>query len=99
MVNTSCFAPSPSFTYGDESRVDPNLRQEGTNDWDVALFKTTNFGPGERLGVQFRAEFFNLFNRPQFGPPATTQGVSGFGVVSSQVNNPRLIQFALKFLF
>lgn len=97
--NTSCFIPSPSFTYGTESRVDPNLRQEGMNDWDVAFFKTTNFGPSERMGVQFRAEFFNLFNRPQFGPPGTTQGTASFGVVSSQVNNPRLVQFALKFMF
>jgi hypothetical protein len=97
--NTACFVQSAPFTYGTESRVDPNLRQEGTNNWDVSLFKTTNFGPAERLGLQFRAEFFNLFNRPQFGAPGTTQGTSSFGVVSSQVGNPRLIQFALKFLF
>lgn len=97
--NTSCFSLSAPFTYGTESRVDPNLRQEGTNNWDFALFKNTNFGPAERFGVQFRAEFFNLFNRPQFGPPATTVGLSNFGLVSSQVNNPRLVQFALKFLF
>lgn len=97
--NTSCFSQSAPFTYGTESRVDPNLRQEGENNWDVSLFKTTNFGPGERLGVQFRAEFFNFFNRPQFGTPGQTQGTSGFGVVSSQIGTPRLVQFALKFLF
>ncbi|MGH9403282.1 MAG: carboxypeptidase regulatory-like domain-containing protein, partial [Terriglobia bacterium] len=90
--NTACFTQPLAFTYGDESRVDPRLRIEGTNNWDVALFKTTNFGANERMGVQFRAEFFNLFNRPQFGPPGQTQGTSGFGVVSSQVNNPRLVQ-------
>lgn len=97
--NTSCFVQSASFTYGTESRVDPNLRQEGTNNWDLSLFKNTNFGRGERLGLQFRAEFFNFFNRPQFGAPGATQNTSGFGVVSSQVGNPRLVQFALKFLF
>ncbi|MGH9397499.1 MAG: TonB-dependent receptor domain-containing protein [Terriglobia bacterium] len=97
--NTSCFVQSAPFTYGSESRVDPNLRQEGTDNWDVSLFKTTNFGPAERLGVQFRAEFFNIFNRPQFGAPGGTQNTSGFGVVNSQVGNPRLVQFALKFLF
>jgi hypothetical protein len=97
--NTSCFQLSAPFTYGDESRVDPNLRQEGMNNWDFALFKNTNFGPAERFGVQFRAEFFNLFNRPQFGAPATTVGVSNFGLVSTQINNPRLIQFALRFMF
>jgi hypothetical protein len=97
--NTSCFAQPPAFTFGDESRVDPNLRMQGVNNFDFALFKNTNFGPGERLGIQFRAEVFNLFNTPQFGPPGETFGTGQFGVVSSQVNNPRLIQFALKFLF
>jgi Carboxypeptidase regulatory-like domain len=97
--NTACFTQPPSFTFGDESRVDPILRMQGINGFDVALFKTTNFGPRERLGVQFRAEFFNLFNTAQFGPPGETFGTPQFGVVSSQVNNPRLVQFALKFLF
>ncbi len=97
--NTSCFTQPPAFTFGDESRVDPILRMQGINDWDFAIFKNTNFGPGERMGLQFRTEFFNLFNTPQFGPAGTTVGTSQFGVVSSQVNNPRLIQFGLKFLF
>jgi phosphoglycerate dehydrogenase-like enzyme len=61
------------------------------------LFKNTNIT--ERLRIQFRTEVFNLFNTPQFGPPATTVGVAGFGVVGSQVNNARLIQFGLKLLF
>ena len=34
-------------------------------------FKTTNFGPEDKLGLQFRTEFFNTFNRVQFGPPNT----------------------------
>jgi hypothetical protein len=97
--NTSCFSLSPSFTYGDESRVDPTLRQQGINNFDFALFKNIEFGPGEKYDVQFRTEVFNLFNTPEFGPPGTTVGLSTFGVVSSQVNNPRLIQFALKFMF
>jgi hypothetical protein len=97
--NTSCFTQPTPFTFGNESRVDPILRMQGINNFDVALFKTTNFGPGERMGLQFRAEFFNFFNTPQFGPPGETYGTSGFGIVSSQVNNPRLVQFALRFMF
>ena len=84
---------------GSEAKVDPYLRMQGINNFDFALFKNTNFGPGERLGLQFRAEVFNLFNAPQFGPPGTSLGTAPFGVVSSQVNNPRLIQFALKLMF
>jgi hypothetical protein len=67
--------------------------------WNWAVFKRTFFGPEERMYIEFRGEFFNLFNRPQFGPPNTSRGSNTFGVVSSTVNNPRLIQFGLKFAF
>jgi hypothetical protein len=72
---------------------------QGMNNFDFAVFKNTNFGPAERMTVQFRAEVFNLFNRPQFGPPGSSLGTAQFGVVSSQVNNPRLIQFGMKLMF
>ncbi|HUO33353.1 MAG TPA: TonB-dependent receptor [Candidatus Acidoferrum sp.] len=111
--NTSCFAAPPAYGYGSEARVDSSLRAAGINNWDIAIFKTTNFGPDNKLGLQFRTEFFNTFNRVQFGFPGTgfngvntplspgnlNPGNNGFGSVTSQVNNPRLIQFALKFLF
>jgi hypothetical protein len=90
------------WSFGNEPRVDATLRGAGINNWDIAIYKTTNFGPDNRLGLQFRTEFFNAFNRVQFGPPNTAccaSNNSSFGFVSSQLNNPRLIQFALKFLF
>jgi hypothetical protein len=95
--NTSCFALPPAFTFGSESRFDPTLRSDGIANWDFALFKTTQVA--ERYSVQFRTEFFNLFNRVQFGQPGLTDGNPSFGVVSSQSNNPRLIQFALRFIY
>jgi hypothetical protein len=49
--------------------------------------------------MQFRAEAFNLTNTPQFSPPATAQGAAGFGAVSSQNNQPRIVQLALKLRF
>jgi Carboxypeptidase regulatory-like domain len=106
--NQNCFTAPGAWAFGDESRVDPTIRGAGINNWDIAVFKTTNFGPDERLGLQFRSEFFNTFNRVQFGlpnsaccyDPATKTGNNAsFGIVNSQLNNPRLIQFALKFLF
>ena len=69
-------------------------------DLDFSLVKDTSVT--ERVSVQFRAEAFNLFNRVQFGPPGqifTANSNSAFGVITSQVNNPRLIQFGLRLNF
>jgi len=102
--NSACFAAPPDFTFGNESRVDSHLRAQGINNFDFALFKRTPFGSDERFALEFRTEFFNLFNRTQFAPPNTTCCTSNnknFGVVTSTAagTNPRLVQFALKFLF
>jgi hypothetical protein len=99
--NTACFTAPPDFTFGNESRTDSTLRGSGVRNFDFALFKRTRFGPDEKLGIEFRTEFFNLFNRTQFAPPNTSVTSSNFGVVSSTYpgTNPRLIQFGLKFAF
>lgn len=97
--NTACFIAPPDFGFGTESRVDSHLRQDGVKNFDFAMFKRTTFGPGERMNVEFRTEFFNIFNHPQFAAPNTTQVSPNFGVVTSTLGNPRLIQFGLKFAF
>jgi len=99
--NTACFTQPADFTFGNESRADPTLRGSGVRNFDFALFKRTRFGPDERLGIEFRSEFFNIFNRTQFAPPNASFSSSNFGVVSSTEpgTNPRLIQFGLKFVF
>jgi hypothetical protein len=101
--NTTCFAAPADFTFGDESRVDANLRADGVNNFDFAIFKRIFFGEG-RAGLESRVEFFNLMNRPQFGPPNTTcctTNNANFGVVTSTApgTNPRLVQFAVKLFF
>jgi len=99
--NTACFVSPADFTFGDESRTDAHLRGPGVNNFDFALFKRTQFGPDNRLGLEFRSEFFNMFNRTQFAPPNTSVGSSNFGQITSVFpgTNARLIQFGLKFLF
>lgn len=100
--NTACFAAPPAWGFGDESRVDSSIRLQGINNFDFAVFKQTKFGPDDRLGLEFRTEFFNLFNHPQFGAPngtCCTSNNPNFGVVTSTLGNPRLIQFGLKFIF
>ena len=71
---------------------------------DLSLIK--HFRVTERVGVDFRAEFFNLFNHAQYflsGLGATgmqdVDSQATFGVANETVNNPRLVQFALKLNF
>jgi Carboxypeptidase regulatory-like domain len=73
---------------------------------DFSIFKDFPLGFREGMSLQFRAEFFNLFNHTQFylnGYADTGEQdintASSFGVVNNTVNNPRLIQFALKLKF
>ena len=102
--NTACFTAPPDFIFGNEPRVDSRLRAQGISNFDFAIFKRSRFGSNERLGLEFRTEFFNIFNRTQFAPPNTvccTANNPNFGVVTSTATgtNPRLVQFGLKFLF
>lgn len=68
-----------------------------TRNGDLSLFK--QFHVTKRVRTQFRAEFFNAFNTVCFGNPNTTVNSAAFGVVTSQSNTPRQIQFGLKLLF
>jgi len=97
--DTSVFTNgSPTdFGYGTDSRTEPNIRADGQKNFDFAAFKNTKFGPDGRFGVEFRGEFFNLFNRVQFNPP--NGWGSQFGQVTGQYNLPRIVQFALRTTF
>jgi hypothetical protein len=100
--DTSVFTPGPSnyYGYGNDSRTEPNIRSDGSKNFDFGLFKNTKFGPDDRLGLEFRAELFNAFNRVQFNPPNTSCcGGSSFGQVTGQYNLPRIVQFALRMTF
>ena len=71
----------------------------GQFNWDLALGKATKVGGlREDAQLQFRVEFYNAFNHPQFNNPGTSLG-STFGVITSASVAPRLIQFGLKYLF
>lgn len=51
------------------------------------------------MRIEFRAEFFNFTNTPQFAPPGQAFGNAAFGVVNTQFNAPRQLQFGLKFYY
>jgi len=71
--------------------------------YDFALIKDTPFGTRasgtEVIDLQFRAEFFNLFNIVNMGLPANVLKGSGFGMISKTANNSRQIQFSLKLIY
>lgn len=70
------------------------------NNVDLSIMKNTKVG--ERLHVQFRAEFFDVFNHANFGPPGTVVGTPAFGQITStrfqtgESGSSRQIQFAVK---
>ena len=97
VLNPACFNAPGLFALGTEPRVDPTLRAQGINNWDVSLSKLTPIS--EQVNLAFGAEFFNMFNRVQFAPPNTSFGSALFGKITSQVNNPRQIQFSLRASF
>ena len=100
--NPCAFAKAPAGELGTAPRA-PVYGPRFVNT-DFSVIK--NFPFREGMGLQFRAEFFNLLNHAQFflnGFADTGQQdintPSSFGVVNNTVNNPRLIQFALRFNF
>ena len=95
--NTSVFSTPPAYTFGSAPRTFGGTRSDATQQVDLSLHKNTSLT--ERLTLQFRAEAFNLTNTPVFSPPNTTYGAAGFGTVSSQANQPRIVQFGMKLIF
>lgn len=96
-INSSCFVAPPIGELGNAPRV-PVVGPDFVNT-DFSVIKQFALPWREGMGLNFRAEFFNLFNHPQFGMPVNDVSAAGFGSVNSTVNNPRLVQLALKLSF
>jgi hypothetical protein len=97
--DTSVFTAVPRFgNLGRNVVIGP-----GFNNTDFSVIKNTRLG--EDLRVQFRAEFFDLFNQANFGPPGTVVGTPAFGQITStrfptgESGSSRQIQFAVKLVF
>lgn len=78
------------------------FRGPGYHDFDFALIKDTPFGRrgnGELGTVEFRAEFFNIFNIVNFGLPSNIVNGSGFGIISKTAGSSRQIQFSVKIIY
>jgi hypothetical protein len=93
--NRAAFAVNPNGSFGD------TLRGEyfGPNDSTVDLGLFKRFSLTNEMNIQFRAEFFNLLNRTNFNNPGTTvTSSSSFGRITG-ADDPRIMQFGLKFVF
>jgi hypothetical protein len=102
--NTCAFESAPAGELGTAPRA-PVYGPRFVNT-DFSIIKDFPLSFREGMGLQFRAEFFNFLNHPQFylqgGSGTGEQDVnspSTYGVVTGTVNNPRLVQFALKLKF
>ena len=102
-INAAAFGPLPVI--GDGTGFGDAgigiLRGPDQFNFDAAAIKTTRVGGfREDATLQFRAEFFNLFNHPQFANPVSTDvSQPNFGWITGLSVNPRLVQFALKYSF
>ncbi|MBL8293602.1 MAG: TonB-dependent receptor [Bryobacterales bacterium] len=92
--NTGAFANPALGTFGSAGRS--LVRAPGINNWDVSFIKATQLK--ERMALQFRAEFFNLFNHTQWAGVNTSFGAAAFGQVTS-ARDPRITQLGLRLLF
>jgi hypothetical protein len=95
-INPAAFSLAAPFTLGNLSRT-ISLEGPRQRNFDISLFKSVTFF--ERFNAQFRAEALNAFNTPDFAQPNAVFATPAFGIITSQQNQPRLIQLGLRFSF
>jgi hypothetical protein len=76
------------------------VRGPGQFNFDVSILKKTEVGGlSEHAYLEFRADFFNAFNHPQFGNPGVNVTQPSFGVITTTNVGPRIVQFGLRYNF
>jgi len=97
--DTTVFTPVADFgNLGRNVVIGPEF-----SNTDFSVIKNTKLG--EQVRMQFRAEFFDLFNHANFGQPGSVVGTPAFGRIvntrfpTGESGSSRQIQFALKFIF
>jgi len=80
--------------FGNLGRNVPQGRAPRQQQWEFYLAKSIPIH--ESVRMQFRTEFFNVFNHPNFAVTNFSVGTASFGIFDTPVGNPRIIQFALK---
>jgi hypothetical protein len=94
--DTTAFTNPAQYTFGNDSRTQPDLRNPGLITFDAVLSRWQPIG--ERMRLQFRAEMYDILNHPNLGTPSTTITSSNFGQITSKSTN-RTITMALRLQF
>ncbi|MBS1850315.1 MAG: TonB-dependent receptor [Acidobacteria bacterium] len=92
--DTSAFAMPGAYSFGNAGRN--TIIAPGAQNWDMSISKRTSIT--ERAMLEFRTEFFNMFNHVQFTPPDTNFSSPTFGQILD-ARAQRQLQFGMKLLF
>ena len=86
--------PAQPIAFGNVTRNNPKVRSFPVFSENISMAKKFSFG--ERFSADFRWEAFNLLNRTRFSTGSQNLDSSSFGLVTSQLNDPRRMQLGLK---
>lgn len=100
----TCPNVAPKFNtilpLGGRGNVGMNVfRKDGTSNWNVAFGRTFRLPGTRERSLQFRSEFINLFNNPQFAKPGVQIAGDTFGEITNTANKGRQVQFSLRMNF
>jgi len=93
--NPAAFTAVPSGTFGNAGRN--ILRGPGWVTFDMSVQRRLQMG--SRANLTVRADIFNVFNRANFGLPASNIAAANAGVISTLAGDPRVMQLSLRFGF
>jgi hypothetical protein len=100
-VGTGCtlkWTAPPTGTFNHQDDIRDQIYNPGFANWNTGLFKKFPFN--ERIGLQFRAEAYNLFNHPNWNGVGTDPtNRNTFMKVTSKNNDVRNLQLSLRFYF
>ena len=94
--DTTAFVNPGQYSFGNDSRTEPDLRNPGTIGFDTAMSRWQPIR--ERMRLQFRADLYNIMNHPNLGAPSTGITSATFGRITSKSGN-RTVTMSLRLEF
>jgi hypothetical protein len=98
VLRRDIFDPTAPSRAGYGNLARNSFRKDGTTNFNLAISRTFTL-PGDHASLQFRTEFINAFNHPQFAPPNSRMAADSFGQITNTQNDGRNVQFYLRLIF